>query len=714
MGLTFRSDKGSPLTHVELDNNFREFFYSGSIRGSELILHRSKSLDTELSLPLNSPVGEDYSIQFKKGVPQSGSGVEFTGSGDFLHDYRERKTIITGSLIVTASNHENALVVQGTAYTTGSHKVIGVVEVTGSINSQHITSPAITASYELTVGNFQLLSGSNALSSQSVSGPYVLLAGPNKFTTSSQIIFADDLREGPPYFNGMGIRYDSNNNILLIDSNDSAAPNTPALKIFRNGDLEVVGNLITNNIEIDGLLSASALDITANAIVRGDLTVQGTGSFAVFQTVTSNELNVGSNFLTLNYNSPTVPNAGIRTIDSGSTTTTASLFFDSTTSDFKYDYNVGGDHQGGVILMGPEGTGSYTTFPYNANNRIVKGTGGHHIVDSTITDDGTSVDITATNFRLQGTTVNQNIKTLNLPANTTISTFGRSLVDDADASAARTTLGLGSIAVLSSIDISSHTNLTAGTGITLTGDTLSVNTSGVSLGGDLSGTAASATVGKINGISITSTEATQLANINSTAISATQWGYVGNMNQGVTTTSNVSFNTITPAVGASNGIRWTAGYGGYGGADNAFIAWYPSDAAENGVLEINVGDDSNDNIYLNATGGTDVANNLRVTGDVIAYHSSDERFKDNIVQISNPIDKVKAIRGVEFDWNNKQKTYTGHDVGVIAQDIEKVLPELVTERDNGFKAVRYEKIVALLIEAIKDQQSQIDELKAKL
>jgi len=75
---------------------------------------------------------------------------------------------------------------------------------------------------------------------------------------------------------------------------------------------------------------------------------------------------------------------------------------------------------------------------------------------------------------LMDTEVDADIKTLSLPANTTISSFGKTLVDDANAAAARTTLGLGSIATLSSIDISSNTNLTAGTGVTLTGDTLSI------------------------------------------------------------------------------------------------------------------------------------------------------------------------------------------------------------------------------------------------
>ena len=59
-------------------------------------------------------------------------------------------------------------------------------------------------------------------------------------------------------------------------------------------------------------------------------------------------------------------------------------------------------------------------------------------------------------------------------------------------------------------------------------------------------------------------------------------------------------------------------------------------------------------------------------------------------------------------------SFEGHDVGVIAQEVEAVLPEVVITRDSGYKAVKYEKIVPLLIEAIKDQQKQIDELKSKL
>jgi hypothetical protein len=103
------------------------------------------------------------------------------------------------------------------------------------------------------------------------------------------------------------------------------------------------------------------------------------------------------------------------------------------------------------------------------------------------------------------------------------------------------------------------------------------------------------------------------------------------------------------------------------------------------------------------------------SGDVIAYASSDERLKENIKPIQEPVKKTKSISGVEFDWNETlQSIYKGHDIGVIAQEIEKVLPELVTTREDGYKAVKYEKIVALLIEAIKEQQSSIEKLESRI
>ena len=116
---------------------------------------------------------------------------------------------------------------------------------------------------------------------------------------------------------------------------------------------------------------------------------------------------------------------------------------------------------------------------------------------------------------------------------------------------------------------------------------------------------------------------------------------------------------------------------------------------------------------VTASGDMFVDGLISASGDIIAFASSDERLKDNVTPIGSAIDKINQIGGYEFDWNNSSE-HSGHDVGVIAQEIEKVLPEVVAQRKNGYLAVRYEKIVALLIQAVKEQQLQIDELKSKL
>ena len=102
---------------------------------------------------------------------------------------------------------------------------------------------------------------------------------------------------------------------------------------------------------------------------------------------------------------------------------------------------------------------------------------------------------------------------------------------------------------------------------------------------------------------------------------------------------------------------------------------------------------------------------IEASGDVIAFGSSDERLKDNITYIHRPIDKINKIGGYKFTWNDKQDTYLGKDVGVLAQEIEAVLPEIVTTRGSGYKAVKYEKIVPLLIEGIKELDKKIKDIE---
>jgi hypothetical protein len=115
-----------------------------------------------------------------------------------------------------------------------------------------------------------------------------------------------------------------------------------------------------------------------------------------------------------------------------------------------------------------------------------------------------------------------------------------------------------------------------------------------------------------------------------------------------------------------------------------------------------------------------VTGSIIASADIIAFSSSDERLKANKILIKEALYKVNQLGGYEFDWipmvgihENK-----GHDIGVIAQQVEHIFPELVTTRDNGYKAVKYEKLTAILIEAVKelttkvkDLQNQINQLK---
>lgn len=103
------------------------------------------------------------------------------------------------------------------------------------------------------------------------------------------------------------------------------------------------------------------------------------------------------------------------------------------------------------------------------------------------------------------------------------------------------------------------------------------------------------------------------------------------------------------------------------------------------------------------------------TGDIIAFSSSDKRLKKNIAKISNALDKVSSISGVNFEWDLElQNVHRGKDVGIIAQEVEKILPTAVVDREDGYKAVKYDRLIPLLIEAVKELKEQNVALKAEI
>jgi len=107
---------------------------------------------------------------------------------------------------------------------------------------------------------------------------------------------------------------------------------------------------------------------------------------------------------------------------------------------------------------------------------------------------------------------------------------------------------------------------------------------------------------------------------------------------------------------------------------------------------------------------------IDATNDIVAFSSSDKRFKNNLKPIEKALEKIEEVGGYEFDWNEQLKFehgYEGHDIGVIAQEIEAIAPELVQTRENGYKAVKYDKIIPILIQAIKELSAKVKELESK-
>ena len=144
--------------------------------------------------------------------------------------------------------------------------------------------------------------------------------------------------------------------------------------------------------------------------------------------------------------------------------------------------------------------------------------------------------------------------------------------------------------------------------------------------------------------------------------------------------------------------------------------------AKSGENSILCADDGAVRLYHNASekfstisAGCSIAGELQVTDDITAFYSSDKRLKDNITPIEDPLAKVLSISGNTFNWNEASKWEGKADTGVVAQEIEALgLPGLTDVREDGTHAVRYDKLTALLNEAVKELSTRVEILEQKL
>ena len=190
-----------------------------------------------------------------------------------------------------------------------------------------------------------------------------------------------------------------------------------------------------------------------------------------------------------------------------------------------------------------------------------------------------------------------------------------------------------------------------------------------------------------------------------------------------TTSSNLTFNgtqLTTNNILAQNLRIATAGANEIDTASGNLVLDAASNTVQvqtNLVVSGNTASTDKNTGALTVSGGVGIGGKLHVGDDIIAFAASDINLKENIVAIPNAIDKVNAISGNTFTWKIDSTPSANHkkgasDTGVIAQEIEALgLPGITTTREDGTKAVRYDRLVPLLIQAVKELSAKVTALE---
>ena len=330
-------------------------------------------------------------------------------------------------------------------------------------------------------------------------------------------------------------------------------------------------------------------------------------------------------------------------------------------------------------------TGNASTATTLATARTINGTSFNGSADITIANlVSGSAQITA------GSTTGfaTGVKT-QLDANTVVSGSGQINV-------ASTT---GDIALGTRTSGSYVASLVAGTNITLSNN---------------SGEGATPTIGLTNNSTTIGTTAISLGSSSTTLAgltSVTSTGFTGAL------TGNASTATTLQTARAINGVNFdgsaaitvTAAAGTLSGATLAAGVTASSLTSVGTLTTLTVSG-------ATATGALTVTGAITATGDITAFFTSDKRHKNNIKTIPNALEKVTKLNGVTWEWNDdvNEVTKSTPKTGLIAQEVQEVLPEVVKTRDDGFLALDYSKMMGLLVEAIKEQQTQIHSLTIEI
>lgn len=374
-----------------------------------------------------------------------------------------------------------------------------------------------------------------------------------------------------------------------------------------------------------------------------------TASFGFINYITGSATLIGDAFVVVNSNSPTQRYSGLATYDSGSTNVTASFFFDSITNDWNYEYDNMGTVDYGVAMFGPEYNVQGTPV-YNTNNRLVKADGGHHLLDSNISDNGTTVQVYS------------NIIVTGSVSGSTYYGDGSNLTGIAGTTYSAGT-GLNLVGT-------TFNNTSPDQTVAITGQNITVN--GVYPNFQLTGST-DTTYSAGTGLSLVGTT------FNNTApdqtVSLTQGGAT------VITGTYPSFtisSTDTTYTNVSELVN-----------DAGYITGYTE----------------TDTLQTVTTRGATTTTTITAANFIT---TSDRRLKSDIEPLKDGLDTIKKFVSYEYTKGGVQ------DAGFMAQEVQEAIPYAIAEGEDGFLTMRDRPVLAYMHKAILELEARLAAIEEKL
>ena len=609
-------------------------------------------------------------------------------------------TTFSSSIASTFSN-------QNTATSSYETKFSTLATYTGSVENRFTTLATLTGSNSIRLTNLETTSGSvNTRLTEIgvVTGSLISSASAAKTTNDSQGVSITNLNTltASALTRLTALEVETSNLETFSGSQLSKDATLATLTASYDGRFTTLGSLSgsfarTNSTNI----FSGDQTITGSLYVSANLVVQGSSSI---QNISSSTLNIGTNIITVAVNQPSVRFGGISVIDSGSSGGSGSFLYDSVQDEFIFVHRGNGTNvTSSHFVLGPETYDNLGNETYLTNNKIPKGTGKEHLNDSQISDDGTTVSIGG------ALTVTGNITGPIRATNGIVS--GSSQITYASISSIPSGIVSGSSQITYASISSIPSGIVSGSSQVI-GILSSLNTYTGS--NDTTNTAQNTRLTTIESVTGSyETKGRSIVSGSSQITLSSTTGYGSVLNQAVLTTSSPTFagatltGTITSNVTNNYGLvlnrAAVTNYNGISLQTAGVAQWYV------GMRE-NL---SSNNYIIYNESGTDALtiskSNSNATFAGTITENSSLRYKENVETIKYGLDKVIQMRGVTYN----KKDNGVKEVGVIAEEIYEVLPEVVLKNEEGeIDSVSYSRITAVLIEAIKDLKKEIEDLKA--